>query len=84
MSGVKDSAVRKWGNSPAIRLPKKVMEKAGLRDGDTVNFEVKAPGVIVIRAATVSSTPKNLLARITCGNRHSEANWGAPQGHEVW
>ena len=84
MLGVKDSTVRKWGNSPAIRLPKKVMEKAGLRDGDTVDFEVEAPGVIVIRAASARPTLETLLARITTRNRHSETSWGVVEGHEVW
>jgi antitoxin MazE len=79
-----DTAIAKWGNSPAIRVPKKVMEQAGLQEGDPVAFEVEGRGVIVVRAANQQPTLESLVTRITAKNRHGEADWGCPQGREVW
>lgn len=79
-----ETTVAKWGNSPAIRIPKTVMERAGLREGDPVGFEVEGPGVIVVRAADEQPTLEALVSRITAKNRHSETTWGNPQGREVW
>lgn len=78
------TAVAKWGNAPAIRIPKTVMQKANLREGDTVYFEVNRPGVIVVRVAAVQKSLEDLVAGITRKNRHAETDWGQPQGREVW
>lgn len=78
------TAVSKWGNAPAIRIPKSVMQKAHLREGDAVQFEVQGPGVIVVRAAHIQPTLEDLVERITPTNRHRETNWGKPRGNEVW
>lgn len=34
----------KWGNSDAIRIPKEMMRRAGLKRGDSVDFEVNSAG----------------------------------------
>jgi antitoxin MazE len=78
------TAVAKWGNAPAIRIPKSVMQKANLREGDAVDFEVERPGVIIVRAARVQRTLEDLVAGITAQNRHRETDWGKPKGNEVW
>ena len=80
----RETTVAKWGNSPAIRIPKNVMERAGLREGDAVGFEVEAPGVIVVRATGEHLTLESLVGRMTPKNRYPEAIWGGPHGHEVW
>ena len=84
MAPASGTIVAKWGNAPAIRIPKSVMEQANLHEGDAVNFEVEAPGVIVVRAAVVQRSLEELVAEITPQNRHSETDWGKPQGNEVW
>ncbi|MDQ2711850.1 MAG: AbrB/MazE/SpoVT family DNA-binding domain-containing protein [Acidobacteriota bacterium] len=78
------TAVAKWGNAPAIRIPKSVMQKANLHEGDAVDFEVKAPGLIIVRVARTQPTLEDLVARITPQNRHGETDWGKPKGNEVW
>lgn len=78
------TAVARWGNAPAIRLPKAVMHKASLQEGDAVEFEVQAPGVIVVRAARIRPTLEDLVARMKPKNRHGETDWGKPRGNEVW
>ncbi|MBV9267778.1 MAG: AbrB/MazE/SpoVT family DNA-binding domain-containing protein [Acidobacteriaceae bacterium] len=84
MALAKETAVAKWGNAPAIRIPKSIMQKANLHEGDAVTFEVDAPGVIVVRATRALPTLDELLARVTPANRHAETNWGPPKGNEDW
>lgn len=78
------TAIAKWGNAPAIRIPKSIMQRANLREGDAVDFEVKSPGVIVVRAARVEQTLKDLVAGINGRNRHKETQWGKARGNEIW
>ena len=42
------TAIGKWGNSEAVRIPKAIITKAGLRSGDAVSFSVLGPGQIAI------------------------------------
>ena len=49
-------SVQRGGNSSAVRIPKRVMEQAGHSDGDQVAFEVKMPGIIVMKAAKQEPT----------------------------
>ncbi len=85
MAGAATSgAVSKWGNSSALRIPKSVMNQAGLQEGDKVGFEVEGPGVIVVRASNTEPTLKTLVSRITRSNRHQEADWERSRGSEAW
>jgi antitoxin MazE len=40
--------VSKWGNSLAVRLPAKLVEELGLKEGDDVELVRKAPGVLEV------------------------------------
>ena len=74
--------VKKWGNSPAIRLPAAVMEAAHLTLEQAV--EVRAEnGRIVIEPAVPIYSLDELLAGITATNRHGEQDFGMPQGQEL-
>lgn len=84
MAPAAGTAVAKWGNAPAIRIPKSIMQKASLHEGDAVEFEVEGPGVIIVRAARIQLILEDLVAGITPQNRHRETDWGKPKGNEVW
>jgi antitoxin MazE len=74
--------VKKWGNSPAVRLPAAVMEAAHLALDQAV--EVRAEnGRVIIEPAAPSYSLDNLLASITLENRHGEIDFGAPEGKEL-
>lgn len=77
------SQIVKWGNSVAIRVPKTVLERSGMREGDMVEFVAKK-GAILAKAVKAEPTLDELVARITPGNKHEEVNWGPPMGREVW
>lgn len=74
--------VKKWGNSPAVRLPAAIMEAAHLALDQAV--EVRAEnGRVIIEPAIPSYALEDLLAGITAENRHAEQDFGAPQGQEL-
>ena len=43
------TTVAAWGNSDAIRIPKGLMQQAGLHRGDTVVLQVNEPGSLELR-----------------------------------
>ena len=73
----------KWGNSHAVRIPKKVLEQAEIHEGDELEIRVEE-GRIALEPATRKLTLRDLVARITPRNLHGEQDWGKPVGREVW
>ncbi len=74
--------LKKWGNSPAVRIPAAVMESAHLSLNQPV--EVRAQnGRVIIEPAEPNYSLDDLLARITPENRHDAVDFGAPQGREL-
>ena len=74
--------VKKWGNSPAVRLPAAIMEAAHLVLEQPV--EVRAEGGrVIIEPAVPAYSLDDLVAGITPKNRHTEMDFGAPQGREL-
>jgi antitoxin MazE len=74
--------IKKWGNSPAIRLSSSIMELAQLSVDQMVDISV-IKGKIIIEPITPMQTQLEvLLARITKENIHSEENFGPPAGKE--
>jgi antitoxin MazE len=72
-----------WGNSQAVRIPRELLERVQLCEGDEV--EIKAEnGRIAIEPVNRKDTLESLVAGITPKNRHKEMDWGAPVGNEVW
>jgi antitoxin MazE len=73
--------VKKWGNSPAVRLPAAIMEAAHLVLDQPVNVRAEN-GRVVIEPALPMCTLDDLLAGITPDNCHAEVYFGAQQGAE--
>jgi antitoxin MazE len=77
------SAIAKWGNSLALRLPKSVAADAGFAEGTPVELSAQT-GKLIIAPARPKYRLAELLAQITPDNRHDEVDWGAPKGTEEW
>ncbi|OYY95571.1 MAG: PbsX family transcriptional regulator [Hydrogenophilales bacterium 28-61-23] len=74
--------LRKWGNSPAVRIPAAVMEAAHLTLDQAV--EVKAvDGRVIIEPVAPAFSLDALLAGMTEANRHDAVDFGLPQGREL-
>jgi antitoxin MazE len=74
--------ISKWGNSLAVRLPKQILERARLSEGDELDVEVSGQG-LVLRPRHRRNL-KDMLAQITPDNVHGEMFDDAPIGNEVW
>lgn len=76
------ATVKKWGNSPAVRLTADVMRKANLAVDDQIEISVHE-GEITLKPVKSKPTLAQLVARITPENSHEAVDWGAPVGKEV-
>ena len=73
----------KWGNSHAVRIPKVILERMHIREGDQLDIRVE-DGCIALEPSKRKPTLEDLVSRITRQNRHAEVDWGKPVGREVW
>lgn len=79
--------VAKWGNRVAIRIPREIADKAGLHEGSEVDLKLAGNSVVIRlsrRARERKFTAAALVRRINSRNLHSETDWGAPVGDEIW
>ena len=74
--------VKKWGNSPSVRLPVAIMQKAAL-SVDTVEIAVEEGRIIITPVKAVEYSLENLLAGITPENIHEKVDFGARTGKEL-
>ncbi len=72
-----------WGNSPAIRIPRAMLDALQIREGDEVELMVE-DGCLTARPVHPKLTLESLVAAITPENCHKEIDWGKPVGKEVW
>lgn len=75
--------VKKWGNSPSVRLPVAIMKAASLNVDDTVNVSVEDGRIILVPVKTKEYSLDALLAGITDENVHEKVDFGAPTGKEL-
>ena len=77
-----EAVIRKWGNSPALRLPKSVLQEAGYRLEQTVEIVVSRGRIIIQPCQKVEYDLEALVGGITAGNAHGEVSFGEPLGKE--
>ncbi len=76
-------ALRKWGNSLAVRLPATAARAMAVRDGSEVELVLDGQQLVIRRVDPATSLTA-LLERVTPENVHGEVSTGGPRGHEVW
>ncbi len=84
MKTVTKSQIARWGNSLAVRIPKQVIETARLKEGESVSVSVGKDRSVIMRPSRQKYRLQELVSRITPENRHSETDWGAAVGKEIW
>lgn len=65
--------VSKWGNSLAVRLPKALVERLGLKEGDELSVVAARKGAIEVE--TRDDQRRRVLARMAA------RRWTLPEGH---
>lgn len=73
----------RWGNSLAVRIPKPVVEKARLKEGDSLEIEATAEGLVELRRPAKVPTLARLVSQITPENRYGEILTGNEVGKEA-
>lgn len=78
--------VQKWGNSQGVRLSKSLLREAGMSVGDEVEIGVEGGSVVIVPVSRNRGKYQldQLLSEIPEGYRPGEAEWGGPEGNEVW
>lgn len=76
--------VKTWGNSQGIRIPKEILQDAGISLDETLDITV-SNGVITLAKAFKHKTLEERAAEFGGNlNLDGEYDWGEPVGREVW
>jgi antitoxin MazE len=78
-----DAFIRKWGNSPALRLPSAVLKEAGYSLEQKVELIVSEGRIIIQPSAKIEYALDDLINGIDASNAHSEFSFGMPVGNEA-
>jgi antitoxin MazE len=77
-----ETRISKWGNSRAVRVPRDVLDRAGIDPDEPVTLSAEA-GRIVIAPAKRKPALAELLAQITTEDDFAEVDYGTPVGREA-
>ena len=75
------TAITKWGNSLAIRLPKTFTEQIGINEKNKIEIIIEKDKIILQKPR---QNLKTLLSKINKDNIHKEINTGKITGKEIW
>ena len=78
-----EAVIRKWGNSPALRLPATALKEAGYQLEQKVNLIVSRGRILIEPFEKIEYNLDALVRDITPDNTHAEVSFGKPVGHEV-
>lgn len=78
-----EAVIRKWGNSPALRLPTAVLKEAGYQLEQKVELVVSEGRIIIQPSEKVEYDLNSLVSGIHAKNLHTEVSFGAPVGKEA-
>jgi antitoxin MazE len=77
------TAIAKWGNSLALRLPRNVAADARLYEGTPVELRVEGERLVIV-VARPKYRLADLLAQLKPEHAHGETDWGPARGEEEW
>lgn len=78
-----EAVIRKWGNSPALRLPSTILREAGYQIDQKVDLVVSRGRIIIQPSERIEYDLDTLISGINASNMHEEASFGAPVGNEA-
>ena len=78
-----ETVIRKWGNSPALRLPTTVLKEAGYQIEQKVDLIVSRGQIIIQPSKRVEYDLNQLIQGINANNSHEEVTFGKPMGNEA-
>lgn len=78
------TAVQRWGNSLALRIPRAYASETRISEGSEVELSLKSGALVVRPILHRRHSLAALLKRVTPSNRHESVSTGASIGQEVW
>jgi antitoxin MazE len=75
-------AIRTWGNSQGIRIPKDILEKMQLKTMDILDISIENDA-IVLRKRFRHKNFEERLAEYEGKISVTDFNWGKPKGREL-
>jgi antitoxin MazE len=78
------TAVKKWGNSAAVRIPTSVMQSARIDLDDVVDVREESGRIVIEPVRQKTYDLRKLLKGITSKNKHDAVEFGPAMGKEVW
>jgi len=78
--------IQKWGNSQGLRLPKYILDKVNISEGDTVEVTLEDNKIIIFQPKMVLKkyTINNLFKNYKGDFKPEEHDWGESVGKEEW
>ena len=77
-----EAIIRKWGNSPAVRINAAAMKIAAFDIEQRVTLKVSKGRIVIEPADKLEFKLEDLVAGITRKNIHDEVDFGTPAGRE--
>lgn len=77
------TSAQKWGNSVAVRVPKSIVEQAGVRPRDSFDIEVVRGNIVLKPRLRREFQLESLVKGITKRNVHEAIEFGPPVGREL-
>jgi len=77
-------ALRKWGNSVSVRIPRDVVQAAHLVLDEVVDVREEAGRIVIEPVRQRVYDVRELAKAITATNRHEPVDFGAAVGNESW
>lgn len=78
------TAVQRWGNSLALRIPRTYAVETNISEGSEVELTLKSGALVVRPVVRKRHALADLLKRVSVANRHEVIRTGHAVGKEVW
>ena len=79
-----ETRIVSWGNGHGIRLPRHVLEAAGLTGNETLTMTVSDRRIVLELPVRHRSLEERSAASGGCLGPYQEFDWGEPSGREMW
>ena len=77
------TSIKRWGNSKAVRLPKKILDIVELNENDQVELRVENGYVVIVPVNNKHKPLKERIAEYAGDYVCEEWDTGEPTGREV-
>lgn len=78
-----EAIIRKWGNSPAVRINATAMKIASFAIEQRVTIKATKGRIVIEPSDKLDLKLEDLVAGITPANVHEELDFGGPVGKEA-